>query len=114
MGPSIPAATRPTLEEAKEAGNTQSPVTPFSFTMGEIQGETHTLRTGGGGTGRKQQQRADRTKALPWSALHDRQLLRENTLLSVCAALLTGLRDQTQSGTTSPTLGFFDTLFHYI
>lgn len=38
----------------------------------------------------------------------------KNTLLSVCAALLTGLRDQTQSGTTSPTLGFFDTLSHYI
>lgn len=86
MGPSIPAATRPTLEEAKEAGNIQSPVTPFSFTMGEIQGETHTLRTRGGGTSRKQQQRADRTKALPWSALHDRQLLREKHIaLCVCS-----------------------------
>lgn len=98
----------------RNKGSWELAVTPFSFTRGEIQGETHTLRTGGAERGhervdRKQQQRAGRTKALPWSVQHDRQPAQGKTHCSVCAALLAGLRNQTLNPRA-----FWDTVSLYI
>lgn len=89
MSPSIPVATRPTLEETKEAGNMQSLLFP---SPGEKSKEKLTpleLGVAGGHerVGRKLQQRAGRTKALPWSALHDRQPAQGKTHCSVYVQL---------------------------
>lgn len=115
MGLSIPAATRATLEETKEAGNMQSLLFP---SPGEKSRSSHPENLGGRRGGmREWAESSSREQAEPRHSngqpCTTGNLLRENTLLCVCAALLTGLRDQTQGGTTSPTLGFFETLSHY-